>query len=405
MRYQVPWLFLFIVVATTQTSSAFIFDRRPAEKTDLTYLVVPVVVDIPGTGQAAGLGLYSVGILGDGVSLIGGKIQGDFDAEAVWVGGLPTGLEHLSLSTTYIKVQNLSVDQYGTGSNSPSDPSLNFQASQSDTLGLDLSYRRHQGQLEFFASAFRTVTAPQSYATSDGIEFADTLDPSITSWTYRIGGYLDDTDNRRDPHIGYRTKWDRWAYAFSDGSISNSYQDDLDLAAFYPMFSSRLVWASSLFYSQSTVTRKAVYIPYTCPEDAAPECAEQALAEQQLFEQEASLGSATALGGTQRMRAYPGFRFQDAYSFFIGNELRYYALENWLPFDFLVARGVYNSLQFAAFYELGQVSSRRDSSLYSDFKTSTGLGLRAIFSSAVFRLDHAWGEEGSQTSVFWGYPF
>ena len=53
----------------------------------------------------------------------------------------------------------------------------------------------------------------------------------------------------------------------------------------------------------------------------------------------------------------------------------------------------------------GQVSEKDDSSLYDDMKTSTGIGLRVLFSNVVFRIDAATGDEGEQVVVYYGYSF
>ena len=53
----------------------------------------------------------------------------------------------------------------------------------------------------------------------------------------------------------------------------------------------------------------------------------------------------------------------------------------------------------------GQVSPKNDANLYKDFKSSSGVGLRIVFSSVVLRADIATGEEGSERTVFVGYGF
>ena len=45
---------------------------------------------------------------------------------------------------------------------------------------------------------------------------------------------------------------------------------------------------------------------------------------------------------------------------------------------------------------MGQVSPKNDANLYKDFKSSSGVGLRIVFSSVVLRADIATGEEGSE---------
>ena len=71
-----------------------------------------------------------------------------------------------------------------------------------------------------------------------------------------------------------------------------------------------------------------------------------------------------------------------------------------LPFqEYTVKMGL------AFFHEIGQVGEDNDATLFEDFKTSTGVGIRAVLSDVVLRGDWATGEEGSQVTVFVGYPF
>ena len=120
---------------------------------------------------------------------------------------------------------------------------------------------------------------------------------------------------------------------------------------------------------------------------------------------EGNNSNATSLGGPNRLRSYPISRFYDKYSFFAGLEYRTYYLESSTPFDYFFEKGVFEAVLSAFFYEIGQVSSTNNSALYSNFKYSTGIGLRLVFSSVVLRADYATGKEGQETTVFIGYGF
>ena len=122
-------------------------------------------------------------------------------------------------------------------------------------------------------------------------------------------------------------------------------------------------------------------------------------------ETEAGNTNATSLGGPNRLRSYPLYRFHDKYSFFAGLEYRMYFMEKTTPFNWILEKGVFEALQLAFFYEVGQVSPTDDSALYRDFKYSTGVGLRLVFSSVVLRGDYATGKEGQETTLFIGNGF
>ena len=80
-------------------------------------------------------------------------------------------------------------------------------------------------------------------------------------------------------------------------------------------------------------------------------------------------------------------------------------METTTPFNWILEQGVFEALQLAFFYEVGQVSPTDDSALYRDFKYSTGVGLRLVFSSVVLRGDYTTGKEGQETTLFIGYGF
>jgi outer membrane translocation and assembly module TamA len=80
-------------------------------------------------------------------------------------------------------------------------------------------------------------------------------------------------------------------------------------------------------------------------------------------------------------------------------------MESSTPFNWIIEKGVFQAFQIAFFHEIGQVSPKNDSNLYRDFKSSTGMGLRIVFSSVVLRADVASGSEGSEQTVFIGYGF
>ena len=85
-------------------------------------------------------------------------------------------------------------------------------------------------------------------------------------------------------------------------------------------------------------------------------------------------------------------------------EFRYYLLEKEKSFDWIVEKGVYTSMQLAVFYEQGTVAPNAGE-LWRNIKNSYGFGTRIVLSSFVFRLDVGFSEEGSETTVFFGYPF
>ena len=138
---------------------------------------------------------------------------------------------------------------------------------------------------------------------------------------HRFGIYLDDTDHRRDPRVGYRFQWERWDMPASRGETSSYYQDDFNLTGYIPLLDeNRAVLVLNQFVGTSHVRKAGVVNSdnYICNESVAPEC-QSVLNE--LYERQvmaAERGRATSLVGTQRLRRYRTNRFYDSHTKFRG---------------------------------------------------------------------------------------
>ena len=113
------------------------------------------------------------------------------------------------------------------------------------------------------------------------------------------------------------------------------------------------------------------------------------------------------LGGLWRMRAYPSQRFSDRAAIYYAAELR--VIPEWNPFDAWPAFRSYADvewLQIVPFVEVGRVAPEWDvATLHSSMKWSGGLGIRAMASGFVVRVDTAFGEEGGQVQMMISQPF
>ena len=116
-------------------------------------------------------------------------------------------------------------------------------------------------------------------------------------------------------------------------------------------------------------------------------------------------GTASTLGGTQRLRSFASNRFYAAHALFWGTEMRWNLTEEFSPFDYGVAKGVRTGVQTALFFEQGTVADTIKALNY-EVKTSYGVGLRLIIASSfVVRLDLAGGDEGWQPTLIFDYPW
>ena len=116
-------------------------------------------------------------------------------------------------------------------------------------------------------------------------------------------------------------------------------------------------------------------------------------------------GTASSLGGLNRLRSYPEGRYKGAHMQFIGTEIRWNVTEEYTPFNIVIMKDVRTAFQIAPFYEIGTVAELW-SELWDITRSSYGVGFRMVTASGlVYRLDLASGNEGFQTSIFFQYPW
>lgn len=112
------------------------------------------------------------------------------------------------------------------------------------------------------------------------------------------------------------------------------------------------------------------------------------------------------LGGFYRMRGYRDSRFHDKAAIYSTAEFRYtlrhnpIADVNWLRFLRL------DWFQLVGSVEGGRVAPNYSTStLFKDWKSNVGIGIRALTAGVVVRFDLGYSEEGSNAWVMVGHPF
>lgn len=408
-------------------SYALFFDRRVTSPPTLSYFFIPVAGNIPGIQSFVGISGGISGIKESNVdialfSVLGEANEnfdehgdgGNFSLNIATITDIPASRiftnnnNLLTLSFYYGDGKNVAFPQRARGIDSPKDDfsfillnSFNFQ-------GLQLSLQFYQQQLEFYYTFASGGANPLGFVPNGGGKFRKNENANVTSRGdgSRLGIYIDDTDNRRDPRVGYRVQYETYNLPSTRGESPAFFQDDYNITGFFPLTAKNdLVLVANQFYASSTVTQTGTVNPsnYECNGKTGCNQTDEDEREQQA-RKEAKLGNATSLGGVLRLRGYPTGRFYDSYTNFQGLELRWYLFEKERSFDFVVEKGVQTSWQFAFFYEQGTVARTPDD-LWANFKNSYGTGVRVLFTSLVIRADFGFSEEDRATSVFFGYPF
>ena len=116
-------------------------------------------------------------------------------------------------------------------------------------------------------------------------------------------------------------------------------------------------------------------------------------------------GTARGLGGSDRLRSYPLNRYQAAHAELFGVEFRWNFKTGGDKIDLFFLEDIIDSLQLAIFAEQGSVSEEEED-LGTNVRGSYGAGLRFIGQSgAVYRIEVASGDEGSEFTAFFEYPW
>jgi len=336
--------------------------RRPNE-----YLLIPAVASLPGTGVFLGV-IGSASNLGDtGVDLAAAMAQSidnsDITIRALAFQNIPLYLKGLELDyqLAHIKLGNLQI--FLPGRNSP-----NFTIPI--TAEFDVQFL--MPKLHLFE---RRVQAYYGLGFFEGYDFdAQGNEVPFARHSARAGFTLDFTDDLVDPRQGIRF-----------GMVSS-----MRAPSHSPL--GRNSRTTDLFGNRDDVRTRQyllnVYAPFTERLHAAWS--------NQAFTASGREGTGEVVsGGELPLRGYPGGRWSDRFGFFSGLELRYdYPMNRML--DLWIVHGVLEGLQYAAFYEVGQVNPHWNRMLVKELHHSRGAGVRALFQAIVLRFDLASSDEGPQ---------
>jgi hypothetical protein len=440
------FLFFFLLIISSLISQEVrgIERRNNQDNFEISYFIYPLVYQVPGLGAGDGVGATVGNLLGDGSTLSLFRIKGEIEVDSIIATDIPLFTKHLTLSTAYVDGKKGGFAFYDRGSDASEEPEFTLKFKRSSARAADIGVNFFNRQLEFYYGA--AFALPEiDLERSDLADFenweklsSEEQEKSIAAFfknfllyidlvnlfVTRQGIKIDLTDDRLDPRDGYRFQYEK--YGFEGEGLKNFNVEDHSLTTYYPNESLSSVLVANIFYSKSKVTKPLSLfggIDIADTERAVAECIEESKGNSRdstvsietfcqgfvrgvkNFNAEGNNSNATSLGGPNRLRSYPISRFYDTYSLFAGLEYRTYYLESSTPFNFLFEKGVFKAVQSAIFYEIGQVSPTNNDALYSDFKYSTGVGLRLVFSSVVLRADYATGKEGQEATIFIGYGF
>ena len=347
-------------------ASAEIVDRRKDQfGRDFGYYLYPIAGEVPGLGTAVGIGASVLNVGDSDADFTGLYVRGDFEATGVALLDYHLLSQRLIFDLGYNDYL-VAPTSYDRGMNSDPDDAIYPKVQGVYLLGqmtLTFDERRYEVFARLLSGRDRLhEVLDESGQAFEGID---------TDWDERrilsLGGSVDLTDDRLDPRRGFRFEFSIQLPSDNEKELSEYYVNNYNLTAYWPM-RHRDTLAFNLFYSHTHITRKGLtdyallqqryglncdQYPAGPNYDACQQTEAKLLAgvlDNNRF------GTATALGGTQRLRAYDGGRFYAGQTLFYGLEYRWNLTDERTPFNIYVAKGIRTGIQLATFWERGMVA-------------------------------------------------
>ncbi len=413
MQRHVPTLILLLLMLGASSGKAATERRKDQFGKAFGYYLYPIIGDIPGLGKASGAGASVLNISGNDTDFTGYFLNGDFEAKGAALLDYHIIPKRLILDVGYNDYLVAPI-AYDRGINSDPDDVIYPKAEGRYYLGqLTLSF--DERRYELFTRVLSGRDRLHQVLDRDGTAFAGV----DTEWNSRhpiaIGGAIDLTDDKLDPRHGTRFEFSAKLPTNNEPDESEFFVTDYNLTAYIP-FRRWDTLALNLYHSRAIVTRQGETDFATLQQTSGLNCGQyppgdardRCIATETKFINNAiannRFGTASPLGGTQRLRSFDNYRFYAAQALSYGLEYRWNLTDEHTPFDIFIAKGVRTGMQLAAFWERGMVAEH-SSELFDDGRNSYGVGFRLILSGVIIRLDYAHGDEGIKSQLFITYPW
>ena len=259
-------LFLFLWSSTTY---AILFERRKTFESEISWFVYPVVGSIPGVQDFYGLGGTVSGIGGSESDITLVSLKGDaeyfdddFQIDILSIFDIPLFTSHLTFSWFSTKIRNAGWPEGERGIVSDPESMYYLLATNVDASGGELSFNVLENQLELYYGYSDASVKPYGLVDPNGTFYNAQNSGIIESPRgYRYGLYIDDTDNRRDPRIGYRFQYEKWGQPSSRAGNSEYFQEDYNISGYLPILDEgKGVLVLNQFFGSSTVIKKVKLI-------------------------------------------------------------------------------------------------------------------------------------------------
>ena len=403
-----------VLASSTAFASDWVVDRRKDQfPTANGRLLAPIPYSMPGLGK----GLFVMGHFANTFSTTTDitviKATGDVIGSDVNIDEFPIIHKHLFARGDFVNLSSLQQNYYETrGMNTAKDDYslLDISSIKSQEYGLDLTF--YDRRLTF--SVDRTISKGEldTIRDPDGVIITQFADPykfssNQTKWSVQ----LDLTDDYLDPRTGTRLSLRFQDHPAISTDDPDFYVTELDTSFYMPLRAHDTL-AINFFQSDAHVrstgntdrTAIADQLGFNCaPSDT--QCLDTEASVIDTFANERAHGTATSLGGKNRLRAYPDSRFNGAHVSAIGGEYRMNFVRKATPFNYSIWKDTHTGIQLAFFSELGTVAET-SADLWKETRYVVGSGVRLVTNSgAVYRFDLAKGDEGVESNLFFFYPW
>jgi hypothetical protein len=389
-------------------------ERRSEQfPTDNAYLLVPLPYSMPGIGEGYFLMGYFSNMFGTTADGFITRVGGDAEGWVAQFDEVPLYKQTLFFNVMDQRISKAAVNNYKSrGMNSGKDDYNIVEVNQADERHLGLTLSLFERRLELTSARLDSDFALTYIRDPDGREIS-AFDPpyrqSASSWRHGIS--LDLTDDHQDPRKGIRLSLHYADVPAQIPSEPDFFTLDSSLSLYLPLYDNDTL-ALNYYQSDANVTRQGQTDPsairtelgFNCdPLDTTCLQAEQEIVDSFILQR--THGTATSLGGNDRLRSYPRGRFYGGHMAFVGAEYRMNFARDAKPFNYFIWKDVTTSLQLAFFAEVGTVAEA-SSGLWQEQRTSYGIGGRLLSASgSVYRADYAVGDEGSEVTLFFYYPW
>lgn len=390
-------------------------DRRRDQFPDSTaHLVVPLPYSYPGIGDGFFLMGNLSNVMQTTADFLAMIVTGDAGGHILQLDELPIIDQRLYLKLYYQDIDRVVVNQYDTRGMDGTDKNdfnlLDATLALEKTAELNLTF--FERRLNFIYEHTATKFNVKSIRDHNGALITELDEPFHGKGSRDVFSIaVDLTDDYLDPLEGMRFSLHYQDNPAKKAEDPSYYVLTYNLLYYQPVFTTDTL-VFNYFQSGAHVRKKGNTNPADIRQELGFNCdpldAECLDSEQKLVDvliSDRTHGSAANLGGKERLRSYPDGRFQGGHSAFFGVEYRWNFKREVKPFDYLFWKDVRTGLQLAFFAEVGSVSEKAGD-LWDDTRYSAGTGFRITAASgAVYRADIGIGDEGSELTVFFFYPW